>query len=92
MRDIGGNVEVQVTADQPFRIFSALLHRALGDFIEQLLFAATVKEHFPRARLDVYYRPDRSFKADTIAMAPQVDSQWPTMNRFPIDLFDIAAD
>jgi len=77
-------------SSRPFRIFTALLHRTLGDFTEQLLFAASLKEMFASAHLDVHYKPDRPYKAEIVSLAPQVDGAWPTNNRFPIDLFDNA--
>ena len=92
MRDIGHMVDLHRSPDEPFKIFCALLHRTLGDFTEQLLFAASLKEHFQNAELNVYYRPDRPYKAEIVRMAPQVDSAWPTMNQFPIDLFDTAGN
>lgn len=77
-------------SETPFRIFAALLHRTLGDFTDQLLFAASVAEMFPEARLDVCFRPDRPFKPEIVSLAPQVTSSWETKNRMPIDLFDTA--
>ena len=75
---------------RPFRIFAALLHRTLGDFTDQLLFAASLKEMLGSARLDIHYKPDRPYKQDIVSLAPQVDSAWPTNNKMPIDLFDTA--
>lgn len=75
---------------RPFRIFAALLHRTLGDFTDQLLFAASVAEMFPNARLDVYFRDDRPYKSEIVRLAPQVSSVWPSSNPMPIDLFDTA--
>lgn len=77
-------------SDAPFRIFAALLHRTLGDFTDQLLFAASVAELFAEARLDVSFRPDRPFKSEIVSLAPQVSSAWPAKNRMPVDLFDTA--
>ena len=62
----------------------------MGDFTEQLLFAASLKEIFPSARLDVYYKSDRPYKAEIVSFSPQGDSAWPTNNKLPIDLFDTA--
>jgi putative glycosyltransferase (TIGR04372 family) len=73
-----------------FRIFGALLHRSFGDFINQLLFVATVKEHIPNSILNVYYRPDRDYKEKLIRLAPQIDRAWPMPNGLPMDLFDTA--
>jgi len=80
----------QPRSEAPFRVFAALLHRTLGDFTDQLLFAASIAEMFPKAYLDVCYRPDRPFKSEIIRLAPQVSSAWATKNRMPIDLFDTA--
>ncbi len=78
--------------DRPFRIVAALLHRTLGDFVDQLLFAASVKELFPNARLDVTYRPDRPHKAELIKLAPQVDGAWPMPEGLSTDYFDTAGN
>jgi putative glycosyltransferase (TIGR04372 family) len=78
--------------DRPFRIVAALLHRTLGDFVDQLLFAASVKELFPNARLYVTYRPDRPYKADLVKLAPQVDGAWPMPNGLSTDFFDTAGN
>ena len=78
--------------DRPFRIVAALLHRTFGDFVDQLLFAASVKELFPNARLDVAYRPDRPYKADLIKLAPQVDGAWPMPDGLSTDFFDTAGN
>jgi putative glycosyltransferase (TIGR04372 family) len=78
--------------DRPFRIFAALLHRTFGDFVDQLLFAATIKQRFPSGSLDVTYRPDRTYKADLIKLAPQVDRAWPMPDGMPLDYFDTAAN
>ena len=90
MRFINFEYPKNQNQDRPFQIFAALLHRTMGDFTEQLLFAASLKEMFPSARLDVYYKPDRPYKPEIVSFSPQVDSSWPTNNRFPIDLFDTA--
>ena len=71
-----------------FRIFGALLHRTFGDFIDQLLFVATVKEHMPNSVLNVYYRPDRDYKEKLISLAPQIDRAWTMPNGLPVDYFD----
>lgn len=78
--------------DRPFRIFAALLHRTFGDFVDQLLFAATIKQRFPSGTLDVTYRPDRAYKAELIKLAPQVDRVWPMPDGMPLDYFDIAGN
>lgn len=71
-----------------FRIFGALLHRTFGDFIDQLVFVATVKEHMPNSLLNVYYRPDRDYKEKLVSLAPQIDHAWPMPNGLPLDYFD----
>lgn len=78
--------------ERPFRIVAALLHRTFGDFVDQLLFVASVKELFPNARLDVAYRPDRPYKADLIKLAPQVDGAWPMPDGLSTDFFDTAGN
>ena len=71
------------------RIFCPLLHRTLGDFIEQAVFAATVKEQFDRAELDVYFVDDRPYKKCVLEMLPQIDRIWRGMP-IPMDWFDTA--
>ena len=72
------------------RIFVPLLHRTVGDFIEQAIYAATVKEQFDHASLDVYYRDDRPYKAAILEMLPQIDRIWAGMP-IPMDWLDSAA-
>ena len=72
------------------RIFAPLLHRTVGDFIEQAIYAATVREQFEKASLDAYYVDDRPYKADILAMLPQFDRLWAGMP-IPLDWFDSAA-
>ena len=84
--------EYQVPADREIRIFAALLHRTLGDFIDQLLVVISIKHQFRRAHLGVYFRPDRPYKQEILRLAPQIDRLWPTENYFPLDLFDSAGD
>ncbi len=73
-----------------FRIFGALLHRTFGDFVDQLLFAATVKEHMPNSTLDVYYRPDRDYKEKLVRLVSQIDRAWTCPDGVRLDYFDIA--
>jgi putative glycosyltransferase (TIGR04372 family) len=73
-----------------FRIFGALLHRTFGDFVDQLLFVATAKEHMPNSVLNVYYRPDREYKAKLVSLVPQIDRAWPMPDGVPLDFFDTA--
>lgn len=72
------------------RIFAPLLHRTVGDFIEQAIFAATVKEQFEKASLDVYFRDDRPYKGPILELLPQIDRIWAGMP-IPLDWFDSAA-
>jgi len=78
--------------DRPFRIFAALLHRTLGDFTDQLVFACTMKENVENAILNVHYRPDRPYKEQIISVAPQVKRAWPLKDGIPFDFFDTAAE
>jgi putative glycosyltransferase (TIGR04372 family) len=72
------------------RIFTPLLHRTVGDFIEQAIYAATVKEQFDHASLDAYYVNDRPYKEPILEMLPQIDRIWGGMP-IPLDWFDSAA-
>lgn len=72
------------------RIFAPLLHRTVGDFIEQAIYAATVKEQFEKASLDAYYVDNRPYKATVLEMLPQIDRLWAGMP-IPLDWFDSAA-
>lgn len=76
-------------SNQAIRIFGALLHRAFGDFVDQLLFVATVKEHMPDSVLDVFYRPDRDYKEKLVSLVPQVDQAWAMPNGLPVEYFNI---
>ena len=78
--------------DRPFRIFAALLYRAFGDFVDQLLFACSVKEMFPNGQLGVYYRPDRPYKETLVRLAPQVDHAWPMPDGLAMDYIDTASN
>jgi putative glycosyltransferase (TIGR04372 family) len=60
-------------ADRPHLIFAAILDRTLGDFFDRNIFAATVKMCFKQAHLLAYYRDDRPYKSDVMAMNPYVD-------------------
>lgn len=75
---------------RPFHIFGAIMHRTFGDFVDQLLFVATVKEHMPKSRLEIFYRPDRNYKEKLIQLVPQIDHAWSLENGMPIELFDTA--
>lgn len=58
---------------RPFTIFAALLDCALGEFLNCSYFAAAVKLNHGNARLTVYYRTDRPYKDDALAINPYVD-------------------
>lgn len=82
------------SADYPFIILALMLNRAIGDFIDQNLFAASVKQQFDHARLFVYYRDDRPYKRQIIEMNPLVDRQLVAHDRsvtIPVDYFDIVS-
>lgn len=74
-----------------FNIFGALLHTPVGDFIDHVLYCASVRALIPDARLDVYYRPDRPFKEAVVSMAPGIDQVWASNDELPLNLFDITS-
>jgi putative glycosyltransferase (TIGR04372 family) len=59
--------------DRPFRIFAAFLDWNLGDFIARNIYAAAVRMCFKRAKLTVYFRDDRPYKQDVLALNPYID-------------------
>jgi hypothetical protein len=77
---------------KPTRILGLLLHRTLGDFIDQLLFVASAKESIGASELTVYFRPDRPYKSEIVSLCPQVDQTVTSMQGFPFDALDGAAD
>lgn len=79
---------------QPVVIFAAMLDRTLGDFFDRNIYAATVKMCFERAQLVAYYRKDRPYKADIVAMNPYIDRHIVANehNVLPIEMFYGAAD
>ena len=78
--------------ETPFTIFALLLARTVGDFIEQCLFAATVKQQFQYANLFIYWRDDRPYKRHVVSMMPNVTQSWTVRdeNALPLDAFDNA--
>lgn len=61
--------------DKPVKIFAAALDRTLGDFLTRNIYAATVKMHYANARLALYYRDDRPYKRDLVAINPYIDQK-----------------
>jgi putative glycosyltransferase (TIGR04372 family) len=57
----------------PFKIFAAMLDRTLGDFLCRGYFAAAVKLNFGPSQLTAYYRDDRPYKKDIVAINPYID-------------------
>ena len=88
-----GVFEVQIPPreEKYFNIFGALLHTPVGDFIDHVLYCASVKALIPNARLDVYYRPDRPYKGAVVSMAPGIDQVWASSAELPLNLFDITS-
>ncbi|MDE0812286.1 MAG: hypothetical protein OSB69_23670, partial [Alphaproteobacteria bacterium] len=78
--------------ETPFTIFALLLARTVGDFIEQCLFASTVKQQFQYANLFIYWRDDRPYKRHVVSMMPNVTQSWTVRdeNALPLDAFDNA--
>ena len=74
-------------------VFAFLGSRNIGDFAEQLLTAAAVKEHLEGYRLAVFYNQDRPYKQDIISLCPDVNIvlAGPSGMQFPINIFDIYA-
>ena len=77
-----------------FIIFAGLLDRALGDFVYQNLFAASVSLLFDDAELVAYYRDDRPYKKHIVRMNPHIGRTWRTTgtSSLPFDYFDTAAE
>ncbi|MBM3598669.1 MAG: TIGR04372 family glycosyltransferase [Alphaproteobacteria bacterium] len=57
----------------PFRIFAQLTTMSFAGFIAGHVFAATIKQQFSNAHLTMYFRPDRPFKEDIVALNPYID-------------------
>lgn len=76
------------------KIIALILNRTLGEFIDQNVFAASVKALFDNAQLCVYYRNDRPYKAPIISMNPSINSGCQVKDRksLPLDFFDIAGE
>lgn len=78
----------------PVKIFAAAIDRTLGDFLTRNIYAAAVKMHFSDARLAFYYRDDRPYKKDIVALNPYIDQRVIVHgdNAAAIDLFYDAGD
>lgn len=78
---ISGTAAPQITPfkrkrrDRPVKIFAAALDRTLGDFLTRNIYAAAVKMHYANARLAFYYRDDRPYKRDLVAINPYIDQR-----------------
>lgn len=78
----------------PYTIFAAMLDRTLGDFLCRNYFAAAVKLNHGRALLTGYYRDDRPYKKDIVALNPYLDRTIRVSGEsyLPIEAFYAAAD
>ena len=78
--------------ETPFNIFALVLARTVGDFIEQCLFASTLKQQFQYANLFIYWRNDRPYKKHVVSMMPNLTQSWSVQgeNSLPMDSFDNA--
>ncbi len=77
----------------PFRIFSYLSPRALGDTLLFALFTSSVAEMFDDSELVVYYRDDRPYKAGIVSCiqnAKRILKPTSDAATLPIELFDTA--
>jgi len=72
-------------------IFAFLGARNIGDFAEQILTAAAVKESLNDYRLAVFYNQDRPYKQQIASLCCEVDIllAGPKGMSFPINIFDI---
>lgn len=83
-----------VRRQNPFRILTLALDRALGNFAAVICYAASVKAQFDHARLAVYFRNDRHYKSDILSICPDIDEIF-EMNddeSHPLDAMDIGFD
>ena len=80
--------------NRTIRIFASALDRTFGDFLTRNLYAAAVKMQFKSAQLAIYYRDDRPFKSDLIALNPYIDDAvaMPGPEIVPIDFFYSPSD
>ena len=72
-------------------IFAFLGSRNIGDFTEQVVTAAAVKENLEGYRLAVFYNQDRPYKQQIISLCPSIDIVFagPEGMQFPINVFDV---
>jgi putative glycosyltransferase (TIGR04372 family) len=72
-------------------IFSFLNSRNLGDFAEQLLISATVKENLENSKLGVYYENDRPYKQIISSLYSKIDYKMEGNkdSLFPLNIFDM---
>ncbi len=80
-----------IRRQNPFRIFTLALHRALGDFASMVCHAASVKARFDHAKLAVYFRNDRPYKSDILSVCPDIDEiiEMRDGESLPLDVMDI---
>ena len=75
--------------EQPRRIFASLMPVSLGDFISNLMVAATIRKYLEASQLLAYYRVDREYKDPLCRYCPYLDYRVraaPDYGGFPIDL------
>jgi putative glycosyltransferase (TIGR04372 family) len=74
-------------------VFAFLGSRNIGDFAEQVVTAAAVKENLEGYRLAVFYNQDRPYKERIVSLCPSVDIvlAGPNGMQFPINIFDVYA-
>jgi putative glycosyltransferase (TIGR04372 family) len=78
----------------PFRVVALALDRTLGDFATVVCYAASIKEQFEFAKLSIYFRNDRPYKADILKVCPQVDEifEMTGEDSLPLDSMDRASN
>lgn len=74
----------------PFRIFTLALNRALGDFASIVCQAASQKARFDHAKLAVYFRNDRPYKLNILSVCPDIDEivEMRDVENLPLDVMD----
>jgi putative glycosyltransferase (TIGR04372 family) len=79
-----------IRPQNPFRIFTLALNRALGDFASIVCQAASQKARFDHAKLAVYFRNDRPYKLDILSVCPDIDEivEMHDGDSLPLDVMD----
>ena len=87
---VQGDKGVGKTKNNPCIIVALTLARALGDFIDQQLFAASTALLFDHTRLYVYFRDDRPYKAPLVALNPWLTRSFALEGEasYPFEAFD----